>query len=573
MASETRNMKWWGWGDDDTEFDISNRPDLWPYIRTSLNLPGKETIYRRADFDSISLPDQNINSEFLKEIRDRLGSDRVKNDKKERLTHAFGKSFRDLWRMRRGAVNYAPDCVIYPESAEEVGFIVESAVRHQVGIVPFGGGTNIAGCLEPIGAQSRMTVSVDMRRMNRLLELDIESETARFQAGVLGPDLEAQLVRSGFTLGHFPDSFRYSTLGGWVATRSAGMQSDRYGKIEDIVISLKMVTPSGWIETLTVPRASSGIDVNRLCIGSEGTLGIITEVVVNVHRAPARKETHGYLFPDFESGVQALQRCHREGCVPAMARLNDPNKTALSFAFKSAQTTAQRQVGRLIKSYLKHIRRMKLERACLMLVSFEGNEETLERERTRAGAIFQQLGAFPLGTSPGKAFQAGKFDFPHLRDFLWDRGVLADVSETATVWSNILPLYHAATKSIQDAMAAHCRAGWVGCHVSHTYHSGASLYFTFGLVPREGDDLVQYLRVKKAAEDAFLANGATLSHHHAVGYEHLPWLVREISPTGLKAIQSLKQGLDPSGLFNSGKFQSGYGFAEWGLQEDPDKLH
>ena len=236
MASEIRSMKWWGWGDEDTEFDISNRPDLWPYIRTSLDLPEKVTLFRPADFESISMPAQKVNSEFLREIRDRLGSGRVKDDKKERLTHAFGKSFRDLWRMRRGAVNYAPDCVVYPETAEEVGFIVESAVRHQVGIVPFGGGTNIAGCLEPLETQSRMTVSVDMRRMNRLLELDTESETARFQAGVLGPDLEAQLGRSGFTLGHFPDSFRYSTLGGWVATRSAGMQSDRYGKIEDIVI-------------------------------------------------------------------------------------------------------------------------------------------------------------------------------------------------------------------------------------------------------------------------------------------------------------------------------------------------
>ena len=573
MASEIRSMKWWGWGDEETAFDISNRPDLWPYVRTSLGLPEEVTLSRPVNFESISMPAQKINHEFLRKIRECLGLDRVKDDKKERLTHAFGKSFRDLWRMRRGQVNYAPDCVLYPETEEEVGLIVAAAVRHQVGIVPFGGGTNIAGCLEPLETQSRMNVSVDMRRMNRLLELDAESETARFQAGVLGPELETQLGRSGFTLGHFPDSFRYSTLGGWVATRSAGMQSDRYGKIEDIVICLKMVTPSGCIETLKVPRASSGIDVNRLCIGSEGALGIITEVVVNVHRTPARKETHGYLFPDFESGVEALQRCQREGCVPAMARLNDPNKTALSFAFKSAQTTAQRQVGRLIKLYLKHIRRMKLERTCLMLVSYEGSGETFDLERSGAEAIFKKLGAFALGTSPGKAFQAGKFDLPHLRDFLWDRGVLTDVSETATVWSNVLPLYRAATKSIQDAMTAHCRAGWIGCHISHTYHSGASLYFTFGLVPREEEDLVQYLRVKKAAEDAFLSNGGTLSHHHAVGYEHLPWLEKEISPAGLKAIQSLKRGLDPDGLFNSGKFKSGYGFAEWGLPEDSDELH
>jgi alkyldihydroxyacetonephosphate synthase len=403
--------------------------------------------------------------------------------------------------------------------------------------------------------------------MNRLLKLDAESETARFQAGVLGPDLEAQLSRSGFTLGHFPDSFLYSTLGGWVATRSAGMQSDRYGNIEEMVISLQMVTPSGVIETLVVPRAASGLDVNRMCIGSEGTLGIITEVVLNVHRAPAKKQSYGLLFPNFESGVRALHRCHREECVPSMARLNDPNKTALSFAFKSAQGAAQRYGGRLIKSYLKHVRRMHLREACLMLVSHEGDDDRLDRERGRAMRIFKEFGAFQLGAAPGRAFQKGKFDFPHLRDFLWDRGVLCDVSETATVWSNVLTLHAASTRSIEAAITAHCRAGWVGCHISHTYHAGASLYFTFGMLPKPGDDLVQYLRVKKAAEDSFLENGATLSHHHAVGYEHLPWLEREVSPAGLRAVQSLKRGLDPDELFNSGKFQAGYGFGDWGLPE------
>ena len=565
MEPEVRSMKWWGWGDEGQEFDILNRPDLWPYIRKSLDLPEHVSVNRRVEFDAVRLPEQTAHCAFLHDLRERVGPDRIRDDKEERLTHAFGKSFRDLWRMRRGAVNYAPDYVIYPETAEEVGWIVQAAVRHQVGVVPFGGGTNIAGCLEPARSKSGTTVSVDMRRMNRLLELDARSGTARFQAGVLGPDLEEQLGRSGFTLGHFPDSFRYSTLGGWVATRSAGMQSDRYGKIEDIVISLKMVTPSGWIETLTVPRAASGIDVNRLCIGSEGTLGIITEVVVNVHPAPEKKETCGYLFPDFTGGIEALHRCHRQECVPSMARLNDPNKTALSFAFKSAQNAVQRQTGRVIKSYLKHIRRLRLERTCLMLTSHEGTDESFERNRSQAAAIFRKLGAFPLGASPGKAFQRGKFDFPHLRDFLWDRGVLCDVSETATVWSNIAPLYEASTKAITSAISAHCRTGWVGCHISHTYHAGASLYFTFGMLPREGDDLTQYLHVKKAAEDSFLLNGATLSHHHAVGYEHLPWLEREISPAGLRAVQALKQGLDPDGLFNAGKFRSQYSFADWGL--------
>jgi len=558
-------MKWWGWGDEQTEFDISNRPDLWPFIKHNLGIEGEPPSCRPVEFESIALPQACVDSEFLRELARRVGPGRIAAGKKERLAHAFGKSFRDLWRVRHGIVTYAPDCVIYPANAEEVRAIVDTAVRRQVRIIPFGGGSNIAGCLEPTRRDNRMVVSVDMRSMDRVLALDAESETALFEAGALGPRLEEQLNREGFTLGHFPDSFPFSTLGGWVATRSAGMQSDRYGKIEDIVLAIKMVTPAGMIETRAVPRASNGIDVNRLCIGSEGTLGIITEVLLNVHRSPPRKETYGYLFPDFASGVQALQRCHREDCVPALARLNDANKTALSFAYKTAQSRLKRQFSRLIKSYLQNVRRMKLEDACLLLAGFEGSDESCARDRRRAEAIYRGLGAFPLGPEPGRAFHAGKYDFPYLRDFLLDRGILTDVSETATVWSRILPLYAASRRSIEAALAAESIGGWVGCHVSHTYHAGASLYFTFGFVPKPGNELIRYLRVKRAAEDAFLENGATLSHHHAVGYEHLPWLEKEISPAGLKAIEALKDGLDPSHLMNPGRLARGFGFAEWGL--------
>jgi alkyldihydroxyacetonephosphate synthase len=329
------------------------------------------------------------------------------------------------------------------------------------------------------------------------------------------------------------------------------------------------VTPSGAIETRAVPRASNGIDVNHLCIGSEGTFGIITRVLLNVHRLPARKAGLSYLFPNFASGVEALHRCHREGCIPAIARLNDAKKTALSFAYKTAQSRLKRQFSRLIKSYLRDVRRLNLEESCLLLAGFEGDEESCARDCRRAEAIYRKLGAFPLGAEPFRAFHAGKYDFPYLRDFLLDRGILCDVSETATVWSRIMPLYEASRRSIQAALGAESTGGWVGCHVSHTYHAGASLYFTFGFVPKEGDGLVRYLRVKRAAEDAFVENGATLSHHHAVGYEHLPWLEKEISPAGLKAIQALKDGLDPADLMNPGKLRAGFGLAEWGLADEP----
>lgn len=556
-----KSMKWWGWGDEAIEFDISVRPGLWTYIRTQLRLPERPESTPPVSFDSLVLPEAKSNEAFLTE----LNGLEVTRDKKERLVHAYGKSYRDLWRLRRGQVDYAPDAVVYPKSHDEVVRLVQAAVRHGVCLIPFGGGSNIAGCLEPAKRESRMVVSVDMRAMRKLLSLDRESGVARAETGFLGPDLEEALQQQGFTLGHFPDSFLFSTLGGWVATRSAGMQSDRYGKIEDMVLAVRMVTPAGTVETRPVPKASNGIDVTQLCVGSEGTLGILTEVYLKVRPTPPEKATYGYLFPAYEQGIAAIQQCSREGCVPVLTRLNDPHKTALSFAYRSKQPSYKQWLSAAVKGYLKHVRRFDFESCCLLLVGFEGTSETVERERAHADAVYQQHGAFALGAEPGKAFQAGKYDFPYLRDFLCDRGVVADVSETATSWSQLQPLYRAATDAIQAAMDRVSSAGWVGCHISHTYPTGASLYFTFGFVGRPGEEMAQYLQVKKAAEDAFLAHGATLSHHHAVGVEHLPWLEADISTTGLRAVEALKQGLDPTGVMNPGKLSSGYGFDDWGL--------
>jgi alkyldihydroxyacetonephosphate synthase len=556
-------MKWWGWGDENVEFDMAPRPDLWRYIQSQLNMADDVPVTPPVAFENIKLPEPKTNGGFLGDI----GALAVAASAKERLIHAMGKSFRDLWRVRHGLVPYAPDCVVYPESEADVCALVQAAGRHGVHLIPFGGGSNIAGCLEPARPLSRMTVSVDMRRMNRLLALDTESETARFETGVMGPHLEAQLNRAGYTLGHFPDSFLFSTLGGWVATRSAGMQSDRYGKIEDMVLAIRMVTPAGTIETREVPKASNGIDVRAFCIGSEGTLGIITEVLLAVHRAPERKATYGYLFPNFTSGLAAMRECRRAGCVPVLTRLNDPNKTALSFAYRTRQPVWKRQVGKLVKAYIAGVRRIRLEEACLMLAGFEGTPRTFARGRDAAEAVYRKYGAVRLGAEPGRAFQKGKYDFPYLRDFLLDRGVVADVSETATVWRKIAGVYHAARASIANAIAAEGMPGWVGCHISHSYHSGASLYFTFAFTgsSRQEEVLSQYLRVKRAAEDAFLASGATLSHHHAVGYEHLPWLERDVSAAGMAGIRGLKQGLDKDDLMNPGKLAAGFGFADWGL--------
>ena len=568
MEADIRHMKWWGWGYEDVTFDDSNKPELWPYLKRELSV-GDIRWDKPVDFEGVTLPEQKNNEAFLSAIQAKLGDDQIVDDKKTRLVHAAGKSFRDLWLLRHGQVQFAPDCVVFPNNEEDVAQIVSAAHEHGVVLVPFGGGSNIAGCLEPKDRDGRMVVSLDMCRMHRVLEVDTFSLTARIEPGVYGQHLEDQLAQHGVTLGHFPDSFLHSTLGGWVATRSAGMQSDIYGKIEDMVISLRMVTPSGTIVTRTVPKSSNGIDVRHLCIGSEGILGVITEVVIQVHHKPQKEDWYGWLFPDFKSGLDAIHECHRADCMPTVTRLNDPKKTALSFAFKHPKTGLKDKIAKAFKWYIGNVKKIDFNQCCLMVVKYEGTPQEFNRIKNKVTAIYKKHRGVCLGAEPGRSFAKVKFDFPHLRDYVMDRSIMADVSETATTWGNLRSMHENGLADVEQAIKDTGVDAWVGCHLSHSYRTGASLYFTFGCQQREGREIEQYLYIKKAAEDAFMKNGGTLSHHHAVGTEHLPWVEEDLSPTGLKAVKALKAGLDPNDIMNPGKIiPSEKPLDDWGLSAE-----
>lgn len=562
MAYTPRHMKWWGWGEAEKEFDSKGHPGFWTYAKEQLGIEGDAAARPPVTLEEVQVPEAMVNARFLSEIKTALHAGQMSDEKYERVVHAYGKGFRDLYRLRRGWGEGAPDLVIYPESEEDVVATVRAAARNEVMVIPFGGGSNISGCLERM-ERGRMAVSLDMRRMRRVEEVDRESQTARAEAGVFGPDLEEQLAGHGMTLGHFPDSFLHSTLGGWIATRSAGMQSDKYGKIEDMVMALRMVTPEGVMETRRVPKSSNGIDVKHMCIGSEGTLGVITEATMRVHARAEARMVPAYLFREFEGGLEAMRECVRRECMPAMVRLNDPDKTALSVAFKPPSSRLTNAAGKVFKGYLR-ARGFDLPRACLMLTAFEGRRGEVTRQLRRVEAIYEKFGGVRLGQGSGKSFEATKYDFPHIRDFLLERDVTTDVSETATVWSQILPLYEATMRAIRERIAESGARPWSGCHISHTYHSGASLYFTFGFKQEAGREMEQYLRVKRAAQQSFIDHGATLSHHHAVGTEHLPWLAADVSAVGVKAVAALKRGLDPGNSMNPGRLQpSQEPFEDW----------
>jgi len=566
------HMKWYGWGDNEKTFVMDDKPELWPYIKKITGLKDSSPFTPPIQLSDVEVPPANLDPEAFSAIKASLQAHQLKCDDYDRLIHCYGKSYRDLLRIRKGMIDSAPDCVCYPESEQDVLNIINLAQEYNFIVIPFGGGSNIVGCIEVLDAENRMVVTMDMRKMNRVLSVDKMSLTATIQAGALGPILEEQLNQLGVTLGHFPDSFEYSTLGGWIATRSAGMQSDKYGKIEDMVLSLRMVTPQGIIITKSVPKASNGIDINHLCIGSEGILGVITEATLLVRPVPECREFYGYLFPSFEDGIAAIYECERSDCMPVITRLNDSDKTALSFAYKTKEPFLQHILSKAVKWYLKNIKHLDFNKVCLMLVAFEGNKKSVKRHRNQVNAIYKKFGAFPLGSKPGKSFEKGKYDFPYLRDYVMDYGLIADVSETSTSWSNLLPLYKSTRENILNAMKVTGAMPWCGCHVSHNYHSGASLYFTFACQQTTNDAEAQYLYIKKAAEDSFVNNGGCLSHHHAVGYEHLPWLEHDVSATGLRAILAIKNGLDSQNIMNPGKLvvepESVYEEMEEEIEED-----
>jgi alkyldihydroxyacetonephosphate synthase len=562
MNYEPRHMKWWGWGSENAQFSAQAHPGFWPYAKNVLEIEKDSFPTRAWKLESIELPQALLDQRFLAQLKSFLNSSQISDDPEERVIHAYGKGFRDLFRLRRGKATGAPDLVVYPESERDVCLTLRAAAQRDIAVIPFGGGSNISGCLERM-ERRRMSISLDMRRMRRVLEVDMRSFTARIEAGAFGPDLEEQLAAHGMTLGHFPDSFLHSTLGGWIATRSAGMQSDKYGKIEDMVIALRMVTPEGALATRIVPKSSNGIDVNHLCIGSEGTFGVITEATMRLHPRPERRVVPGFLFPEFDAGAEAMRECVRQECMPAMVRLNDADKTALSMAFRPPASGFSKIAGSLFKTYLR-ARGLSLPRACLMLTAFEGSETSVARQLRQVQTIYRRCGAINLGASAGKSFEATKYDFPHIRDFLLDRDVTTDVSETSTVWSNILPLYKDTLAVLRASIGQSGAHPWAGCHISHTYQSGASLYFTFGFRQQPGNEMDQYLRVKRAVQQSFIDHGATLSHHHAVGTEHLPWLTTEISPLGVQAIAAIKKSFDPANIMNPGRLQPSHNaFEDW----------
>jgi alkyldihydroxyacetonephosphate synthase len=547
-------MRWWGWGDEGVAFTHEDKPALGPFLERHLDIDVARAVSQPTAFDRLNIPEPSLEADLAATLETAVSAGSVSTDPLDRVVHARGKSLRDLVRHRRGDLGRLPDAVVRPADEDEVAAVMRAALEADAVLIPFGGGTSISGSLEAPDRERRTVISLDVSRLRRVLAVDAPSRLARVQAGAFGPDLERQLNAQGWTLGHFPDSFTHSTLGGWIATRSSGMQSDRYGDIADLTRAVRVVAPTGLLVTRPVPHASTGPSVREMVLGSEGRLGVITEATVQVRRVPERRVILGYLFPTWSDGLAAMRDIAASETAASVTRVSDANETAFSFATRKAPTVLDRIKSRALTTYLRRRRGFDLDAMCLSFIGYEGSQRHVAVQRRAVGRIVARHGGLCIGASPGELYDQKKFDTPYIRDFLLDRGTLADVSETAAPWSRLSGVYDTVMAAAHGAFDELGVRGYIMCHLSHSYHAGACLYFTFAFTPsRPGDGLPQYDLVKSAIQQAFIDAGATLSHHHAVGTEHARWLEEDISAPGVAMLQALFSGVDPGANLNPGK--------------------
>jgi alkyldihydroxyacetonephosphate synthase len=551
---DVKHMKWWGWGVEGVSFHHENKPAFQPFVINAIDLDVNTPPMSPMSLDDLPIPAPLISDRLLAELTDAVGADNVAQDDLDRIVHTYGKSATDLLRIRAGDIPRVPDVVVYPGNEAEVQLIVDHAVAADAVIIPYGGGTSFSGSLRAPEGQTRPVISLDLGRINQLIDIDEESGLARIQAGAQGPDLEDQLSARGWVLGHYPDSFTHSTLGGWVATRSSGMQSDKYGDISDITRGMRVVMPGKVLVVRPVPHTSTGPSVREMVLGSEGRLGVITEVTVQVHRIPEVRVILAYLFPSWEAGLAAMQEISASDAHPSVTRVSDARETAFSFATrkKSSGISISSLISKGLMKVLER-RGWNLDQVCLSFIGYEGGKAHVARQKKIVKDIVGRHGGIGVGKGPAALYDQKKFDTPYIRDFLLDRGAIGDVSDTAAPWSRLLPLYRNLMAAAHKVNAELGVRGWIMCHLSHSYHSGACLYFTFVFKHDGVDPLGQYEPLKNAIQQAFVGSSGTLSHHHAVGTEHARWLEQDISAPGVHMIDGLFSATDPGRNFNPGK--------------------
>lgn len=528
--------RWNGWGDQRVSHALSEPAARFVAQRVGPSLPPRDAALAEV---LAAVPPARLPAHPL-----------VSRAPELRALHARGQSLPDWIALRSGRVTSFPDGVACPADAREAAALLRYAAQTGARVIPYGGGTSVVGHITPCGDAPVLTVS--MRRMRALLHLDPLSRLARFGAGVCGPDLEAQLRAHGFTLGHFPQSFEYSTLGGWIATRSSGQQSLGYGRIEQLFAGGRLESPAGALELPCFPASAAGPDLRALVLGSEGRLGLITEATVRVTPLPEAERAEMLFFPDWGRALEGARALAQAGLPLSMLRLSTPAETATNLAL-AGHPRAVAALERLLA-----LRGAGPDK-CMLLLACSGPAARVRQTLRESRALARRFGGLGTGQTLGRQWMRSRFRTPYLRNTLWELGYAVDTVETAATWERVPALADALDTALRGALADSGERAHVFTHLSHLYPTGSSIYSTcvYRLAADPDENLWRWQALKHAASRAIVDRGGTISHQHGVGTDHAPYLGAEKGPLGLEAIQALCAHFDPAGIMNPTKLVGG----------------
>ncbi|MET3131186.1 alkyldihydroxyacetonephosphate synthase [Oxalobacteraceae bacterium GrIS 1.11] len=529
--------RWNGWGDDAIEFALNE--DALGFLRARVG-PGNAMLDASLEQVCATIAPTRLAPHPLIDTTPAL-----------RLQNALGQSLPDWLKLRHGRVGPVPDGVAFPESAQQVRELLAYAAAHGVTVIPHGGGTSVAGHLT-VADGARAVLSLNLTRLCRMSSLDREAQLATFGAGVFGPDLEAQLRAQGYTLGHFPQSFEYSTLGGWIVTRSSGQQSLRYGRIEQVFAGGTLETPAGTLRIPTFPASAAGTDLREMVLGSEGRLGVLTEATVRVTRLPDYEAFHAVFFPDWAAAEAAVREVVQAKLPLSMLRLSNQLETLTMLTL-----AGHKKLIGLLETYLSW--RGCKEGKCMLMIGVSGQKSTTGAALKNALAITRARGGVHVGKTMGEKWKHNRFRNVYLRNAAWEHGYVIDTVETAVDWPRVAPMMAALEQAAVAALASQREQVHTYTHLSHLYPQGASVYTTFvyRLAGNFEEDLARWRLLKGAVSAAIVANGGTISHQHGVGSDHAPYLEAEKGALGIGAMRALFQHFDPQGLMNPGKLLQG----------------
>ncbi|MDQ3757773.1 MAG: FAD-binding oxidoreductase [Actinomycetota bacterium] len=526
-----RRRSWWGWGWEDQALTREQTHSLAAAVAG--RLPGADLDIRSpVSLDNVALPTPRVEPPAVL-------SAWCSSSAFDRASHTYGKSFRDIVRGFSGDLRSPPDVVAFPSSEADVVAVLDWCAEAGVAVVPYGGGSSVVGGVEcAVGDGYRGVVSLDLTRLDRVLEVDPESRAARIQGGALGPVLEEQLRPHGYTLRHFPQSFEFSTLGGWLATRSGGHYATVYTHIDDLTESVRMVTPTGIWESRRLPGSGAGPSPDRFALGSEGILGVVTEAWMRVQDRPQHRASAGVHYADYQAGAAAVRALSQSGLFPTNCRLLDAGEALIS-------------AGAAVP-----------EQGALLVLGFESADHPVDAWIDRAVELCgDHGGTIPDGVRRSSessregavgAWRSALIRAPYTRDALVAMGLVVETFETACTWDRFAELHASVTSTIEKSLASICGGGWVTCRFTHVYPDGPAPYFSVVAPSRHGSQLAMWEEIKAAASEALLAAGGTITHHHAVGRDHRPWYDRQRPQPFADALRAAKRAVDPTGVLNPG---------------------